>query len=225
MARIPKGDRQDERLQMVRLQIANRGIDDEYVLEAMRRIPRELFIPPDMREHAYADSALPIAESQTISQPYIVALMTQALRLSPGDKVLEIGTGSGYAAAILGFIVREVYSLERHQPLAERAQKLLDQIGIRNVNVIHADGTQGWPDAAPYDGIVVTAGAPEVPEPLIEQLTAGGHLVLPVGKHTTSQHLLQIHKEPDGSLKRSDLGPVRFVPLVGEHGWGAEDRE
>ncbi len=220
MARIPKGERQDERLQMVQLQIAHRGIDDECVLEAMRRIPRELFIPKDMREHAYADSALPIAEGQTISQPYIVALMTQSLKLSPDDKVLEIGTGSGYAAAILGFIVREVYSLERHEPLAERSKELLQQIGIRNVQVIHADGTNGWPEQAPYDGIVVTAGAPEVPDPLIEQLTIGGHLVLPVGKYTTSQHLVQIRKETDGSLKRNDLGPVRFVPLVGKHGWG-----
>jgi protein-L-isoaspartate(D-aspartate) O-methyltransferase len=204
---------------MVRLQIANRGIDNEYVLEAMRRIPRELFIPADIREHAYADSALPIAAGQTISQPYIVALMTQALRLSPGDKVLEIGTGSGYGAAVLGCIAREVFSLERHAPLAERADELLDQIGIHNVNVIHTDGTNGWPEAAPYDGIVVTAGAPEVPAPLIKQLSVGGHLVLPVGKHTTSQQLMQIRKEADGSLERNDLGPVRFVPLVGKHGW------
>ncbi|MGD2163309.1 MAG: protein-L-isoaspartate(D-aspartate) O-methyltransferase [Anaerolineales bacterium] len=222
MTKIPKGERQDERLQMVRHQIENRDIDDELVLEAMRRIPRELFIPPDIRAHAYADSALPIAEGQTISQPYIVALMTQALEPSPADRVLEIGTGSGYAAAILGLIVREVYSLERHAALAEKADELLQQIGICNVHVIHADGTNGWPEASPYDGIVVTAGAPEVPEPLVEQLAVGGHLVLPVGKHTTSQHLMQLTKTPDGSLEQDDLGAVRFVPLVGKHGWDAE---
>lgn len=219
MSEIPKGERQDERLQMVRLQLENRGIDDEYVLKAMRTIPRELFIPPHMREHAYADSALPIAERQTISQPYIVALMTQSLNLTHEDRVLEIGTGSGYAAAVLGFIAREVYSLERHAPLAEQADELLHQIGIQNVQVIHADGTNGWPEAAPYDGIVVTAGAPEVPEPLVEQLAVDGHLVLPVGSRTTSQHLMQIRKKTDGSLERHDLGPVRFVPLVGKHGW------
>lgn len=207
---------------MVRLQIAKRGVDDEHVLEAMRRIPRELFIPPDMRVHAYADSALPIAESQTISQPYIVALMTQALELSPSDRVLEIGTGSGYQSAILGVIAREVYSLERHAPLAERADKLLKQIGIDNVQVIHSDGSEGWLDAAPYDAIIVTAGAPQVPEPLVEQLAVGGRLVLPVGSHTTSQHLLKIVKKTDGSLQKNDLGAVRFVPLVGKHAWGQE---
>jgi protein-L-isoaspartate(D-aspartate) O-methyltransferase len=219
MARIPKGERQDERLQMVRLQIEHRGIDNEHVLEAMRHIPRELFIPPDMRDLAYADSALPIGEGQTISQPYIVALMSQALDLSPDDCVLEIGTGSGYQAAILGFIVRQVYSLERHAVLAEHADELLNQLGILNLQVIHADGTHGWPEAAPYDGIVVTAGAPEVPQPLVEQLAVDGHLVLPVGKQSTSQQLMQIVKKPDGSLEQNDLGPVRFVPLVGDHGW------
>jgi protein-L-isoaspartate(D-aspartate) O-methyltransferase len=219
LSNIPKGDRLEERLQMVRLQIEPRGIDDENVLEAMRRVPRELFLPPDVREHAYADSALPIAEGQTISQPYIVALMTQALELSPDDRVLEIGTGSGYAAAVLGFIAREVYTLERHASLAEHADEILEMIGIDNVNVIHADGTNGWPKAAPYDGIVVTAGAPHVPAPLINQLTVEGHLVLPVGSHTTSQHLMQFTKKPDGSLEQVDLGAVRFVPLIGRHGW------
>jgi protein-L-isoaspartate(D-aspartate) O-methyltransferase len=219
MMKIPKGERSKERERMVRLQIEKRGISDRYVLEAMRRIPRELFIPPNMREHAYADSALPISEGQTISQPYIVALMTQALELSPDDRVLEIGTGSGYAAAILGYIAREVFTLERHTALAEHAEKLLVRIGIQNVNVIHADGSNGWPEAAPYDGIVVTAAAPEVPEPLIDQLAFNGHLVLPVGSRTTSQDLIQIHKETDGSLVHSDLGPVRFVPLIGNHGW------
>lgn len=219
MSKIPKGDRQEERLQMVRLQLEPRGIDDENVLEAMRRVPRELFLPPDMRKHAYADSALPIAEGQTISQPYIVALMTQALQLSPDDRVLEIGTGSGYAAAILGYIAHQVYSLERIAPLAKHAEETLNRVGIDNVNVIHADGTNGWPQAAPYDGIVVTAGAPEVPQPLIDQLAPRGRLVLPVGSHTTSQHLMQFHKLPDGSLDSSDLGAVRFVPLIGNHGW------
>ena len=222
MSRIPKGDLQEQRLHMVRLQIAKRGIDDEYVLEAMRRIPRELFIPPDMREHAYADSALPIAEGQTISQPYIVALMTQALELSPPDRVLEIGTGSGYQAAILGYLARAVYSIERHAPLAERADELLKQLGIDNVQVIHLDGTEGWSDAAPYDGIIVTAGAPEVPEPLVDQLAVGGRLVLPVGSHTTNQQLFKLVKKTDGTLQKYDLGAVRFVPLVGKHGWGQE---
>lgn len=217
--KIPAGGRRKERLKMVRTQIARRGIKNEDVLDAMRAIPREFFLPPELRPHAYADNALPIAEGQSISQPYIVALMAEALDVSHGDRVLEIGTGSGYAAAVLGCIAREVITLERLPSLAHHARSILAQLGYENIQVIQADGTGGWSEGAPYNAISVTAGAPDIPAPLVEQLVAGGNLVLPVGSAATRQDLIQCHKAADGSIEQRDLGRVRFVPLIGKHGW------
>ena len=204
---------------MVRRHIAARGIRDPAILEAMRTIPREAFLPPRLAEFAYEDCPLPIAEGQTISQPYIVALMTAALELRPEDRVLEIGTGSGYAAAIVGRIAREVWTIERHQSLAEAAAARLREVGCHNVHVLHGDGTLGWPEHAPYDAIVVTAGGPDVPEALLQQLAAGGRLVIPIGADRSLQRLVRVKRMASGRLEREDLGDVRFVPLIGAQGW------
>jgi protein-L-isoaspartate(D-aspartate) O-methyltransferase len=204
---------------MVERQIAGRGVRDPRVLEAMRTVPREAFVPENLAEFSYDDTPLPIAEEQTISQPYIVALMAEALELGPGDKVLEIGAGSGYAAAVLSRMAREVYAIERHESLARAAQARLARLGLTNVHVFHGDGTLGWPDQAPYDGIVVAAGGPEVPPALLEQLAAGGRLVIPIGPDPRTQNLLRVRHRRDGSEVREDLGPVRFVPLIGAQGW------
>jgi protein-L-isoaspartate(D-aspartate) O-methyltransferase len=217
------GDLSRERESMVRTQIAARGVRDPAVLEAMRRVPREAFLPPELEEFAYIDSPLPIEQGQTISQPYIVALMTVALELRPGDRVLEIGTGSGYAAAILARLAREVYTIERHEALARRAATRLAHLGCSNVLVRHGDGTLGWPEHAPYDAIVVTAGGPSVPEALVEQLAPGGRLVIPIGEDRTLQHLLRVTRDGDGRLRREMLGDVRFVPLIGAQGWAVEE--
>jgi protein-L-isoaspartate(D-aspartate) O-methyltransferase len=210
-----------ERERMVERQVAARGVRDPAVLEALRAVPREAFLPEDLREFAYSDTPLPIAEGQTISQPYVVALMTAALELSPGDRVLEIGTGSGYGAAVLSRVAAEVYTVERHEALAERARETLGSLGFTNVHVLHGDGTLGWPEHAPYDGISVTAGGPSVPRALVEQLAGDGRLVIPVGDETSHQRLLRLRRRPDGGLAREDLGAVRFVPLVGAEGWDA----
>ncbi len=215
-------DSRDKREQMVRDQIAGRGVRDSAVLEAMRAVPREAFLPPELEEFAYHDTPLPIAEGQTISQPYIVALMTEALQLRPGDRVLEIGTGSGYAAAILGRVASEVYTIERHEELAAVATRRLRELGFHNVRVRHGDGTLGWPEHAPFDAIVVTAGGPKVPRALLEQLAVGGRLVIPVGEEKDLQTLLRVMRTPDGRLVEEDLGGVRFVPLIGAEGWQAE---
>ena len=204
---------------MVARHIAARGIQDPAVLEAMRTIPREAFLPPELAEFAYEDAPLPIAEGQTISQPYIVALMTAALELRPGDRVLEIGTGSGYAAAVLGRVARDVYTIERHGPLAEAATARLRELGFQNVHVRHGDGTLGWDEHAPYDAIVVTAGGPDVPHALLRQLAVGGRIVIPVGEDRSLQRLVRVTREADGSLRHEDLGDVRFVPLIGAQGW------
>jgi protein-L-isoaspartate(D-aspartate) O-methyltransferase len=214
-----------EREEMVRSHLAARGIGDRAVLEAMRTIPREAFLPPELAEFAYEDTPLPIAAGQTISQPYIVALMTETLELGPHDRVLEIGTGSGYAAAVLGRVAGEVYTIERHADLADAAAARLRALGFDNVHVLHGDGTLGWPDHAPYDAIVATAGGPAVPPALLEQLAPGGRLVIPVGEDRTLQTLLRITREADGSLRREELGGVRFVPLIGAAGWAAETPE
>jgi protein-L-isoaspartate(D-aspartate) O-methyltransferase len=211
-----------EREDMVRTQIAARGVRDPAVLEVMRRVPREAFLPPELEEFAYVDSPLPIEQGQTISQPYIVALMTAALQLGPGDRVLEIGTGSGYAAAVLAGIAREVYTIERYEDLARVAAARLAHLGVSNVSVRHGDGTLGWPEHAPYDAIVVAAGGPRVPEALVEQLAPGGRLVIPVGEDRALQQLVRIVREGDGRLRRETLGDVRFVPLIGAEGWAAE---
>jgi protein-L-isoaspartate(D-aspartate) O-methyltransferase len=211
------------RERMVREQLAGRGIRDAAVLEAMRTVPREAFLPPGVAEFAYEDHPLPIAAGQTMSQPYIVALMTAALGVDRNDRVLEIGTGSGYAAAVLGRVAREVYTVERHGELADAAAARLRALGFDNVHVRHGDGTLGWPEHAPYDGIVVTAGGPDVPGALVEQLAAGGRLVIPVGEDRTLQTLVRITRGADGRLTREDLGDVRFVPLIGVQGWDAEE--
>jgi protein-L-isoaspartate(D-aspartate) O-methyltransferase len=211
------------RARMERTQVAARGIRDPAVLEAMRTVPREAFLPSELAEFAYEDHPLPIARGQTISQPYIVALMTAALELRPHDRVLEIGTGSGYAAAILGRVAREVYTIERHGELAEAAAARLRELGFRNVHVLHGDGTLGWREHAPYDAIVVTAGGPDVPEALLAQLAVGGRLVIPIGEDKALQTLVRVTREADGRLRQENLGDVRFVPLIGAQGWAEEE--
>jgi protein-L-isoaspartate(D-aspartate) O-methyltransferase len=206
-----------ERKDMVRWQIKARGVTDERVLEAMRAVPRHCFVPEHMRGSAYRDSPLPIGQGQTISQPYIVAYMTETLELAGGEKVLEIGTGSGYQAAILAHIAGEVISVERLARLAEEARNTLSDLGYDNVRVVVGDGTEGWPEEAPYDAIMVTAASPDVPEPLREQLADGGRLVVPVGPRHTQQ-LVRIRREGD-AFRREHLLDVAFVPLIGEHGW------
>jgi len=211
-----------ERARMVRTQLAARGIRDARVLAAMASVPREAFLPPELEEFAYEDHPLPIAEGQTISQPYIVALMTAALAIGPNDRVLEIGTGSGYAAAVLGHMAREVFTIERHAALSALAATRLRDLGYAHVHVTHGDGTLGWAEHAPYDAIVVAAGGPEVPEALVAQLAVGGRLVIPVGDEKSMQTLVHITRAADGSLRREDLGDVRFVPLIGAQGWADE---
>ena len=201
---------------MVEGHIARRGVRSGLVLEAMRTVPREKFLPPDLQEFAYEDAPLPIAEGQTISQPYIVALMVEALALEGGEKVLEIGTGSGYAAAILSRIAGSVYTVERIGQLAEKAAAVLADLGYGNVHVLHADGTRGWADHAPYDAIVVAAGGPEVPESLKAQLKIGGRLVIPVGRDRRFQELVRVVRVAEHDYRTEDLADVRFVPLVGE---------
>ncbi|MDP8248137.1 MAG: protein-L-isoaspartate(D-aspartate) O-methyltransferase [Candidatus Tritonobacter lacicola] len=215
------GDRwRREREDMVARQLMARDIRNERVLEAFRAVPRHEFVPPDMRSGAYADHPLPIGSGQTISQPYMVALMTQCLELTGGERVLEIGTGSGYQAAILAVLAREVYTVERHESLAMRASPLLDV--YPNVHVKVGDGTEGWPEHAPYDGIIVTAGAPEAPPPLMDQLADGGRLVIPVGG-SFSQTLMVFTRRGKRCDKRTVCGCV-FVPLVGKHGWKGQGR-
>ena len=198
---------------MVRDQIQSRGIRDPLTLAAMRKVPRHLFVPADHAFEAYADHPLPIGHRQTISQPYIVAFMTEALRLRGGETVLEIGTGSGYQAAVLAEIVRKVYTVEIVEPLANEARERLSRLGVHNVEVRSGDGYQGWPAAAPFDGIIVTAAAPRVPEPLKEQLQEGGRLIIPIGDD--SQNLLLVTRRGDRFEEQRVL-PVRFVPMTGQ---------
>jgi protein-L-isoaspartate(D-aspartate) O-methyltransferase len=209
------------RMRMVEKQIAGRGVSSELVLNAMRRVPREVFVPEAVRELAYQDSPLSIGEGQTISQPYIVASMVEALGLNGGEKVLEIGTGSGYAAAVVAEIAAQVYTIERIEELAQSARTTLNENGYEKVQVIHADDTLGWPEQAPYDAIVVTAGGPEVPESLKSQLKTGGRLVIPVGKDLYNQKLIRVTRVSQSEFRSEDLEYVRFVPLIGEEGWKA----
>ncbi|HEX9799569.1 MAG TPA: protein-L-isoaspartate(D-aspartate) O-methyltransferase [Thermoanaerobaculia bacterium] len=206
------------REQMVDEQIAARGVRDPLVLRAMRRVPRELFLREALEEFAYQDTPLPIESDQTISQPYIVAYMTAALSLSGGERVLEIGTGSGYAAAVLAAIADSVYTVERYANLAASADARLTRLGYTNVHVLHGDGTLGWPEHAPYDAIVVDAGGPEVPSSLREQLTIGGRLVIPVGPTARQQRLVRITRIDEHRYEQEELLAVAFVPLVGEEG-------
>ncbi len=208
---------QKARDRMVETQLAGRGISDQRVLDAMRKVPRHFFVDEALQEQAYSDHPLPIADKQTISQPYIVALMTEKLELQGHEKVLEIGTGSGYQAAILAELAQRVFSIERLPGLAYRANQALRKLGYTNVIVRVSDGTLGWPDEAPFDGIIVTAGAPKVPQPLVDQLAMGGRLVVPVGDRL-SQSLMLVERVPEG-IRRADLGGVRFVDLVGKWGW------
>jgi protein-L-isoaspartate(D-aspartate) O-methyltransferase len=202
-----------QRRQMVEQQLRARGLRHEGVLAAVGRVPRHEFVPEAERDQAYADRPLPIGHQQTISQPYIVALMTEVIDPRPGQKVLEIGTGSGYQAAVLAELVGEVYTIELLAALAEPAQARLKQLGYRNVHVRTGDGYKGWPEAAPFDAIVVTCGAEHVPEPLFAQLKVGGTMVIPVGETDGVQSLRLIQKGPRGERRSRDLLPVRFVPL------------
>jgi protein-L-isoaspartate(D-aspartate) O-methyltransferase len=207
------------RREMVEKAIVARGVRSELVLGAMRSVPREAFLPHQLREFASAGSPLPIEEGQTISQPYIVAFMTEALALQGGERVLEIGTGSGYAAAILAEIAGDVYTIERIGQLAEKAASTLADLGYDNVHVLHGDGTKGWPEHAPYDGIIVAAGGPKIPESLKEQLKIGGRLVIPVGRDPKIQELVRVTRISENEYRREDLADVRFVPLIGHEGW------
>ena len=204
-----------KRTQMVQKDIQGRGVKDPKVLEAMGKIPRHLFVDESFKEKAYADHPLPIGEGQTISQPYVVALMTEALRLRPEDRVLEIGTGSGYQAAVLADIVKEVYTIEIRKPLAESASKRLWELGYKNIQVRCADGYFGWEEVAPFDAVMVTAASNHIPPALLKQLKEGGRLIIPVGSTTFHQTLTLVTKEK-GDLQVEQLGGVIFVPLIGE---------
>jgi protein-L-isoaspartate(D-aspartate) O-methyltransferase len=214
---MPKDERAEERLRMVKTQIAARGVKDERVLTAMRSLPRHLFIPAAYRDVAYSDCPLPIGKGQTISQPYIVAVMTELLAIQPEDRVLEIGAGSGYQAAILGRLAKSVISIERIPDVAEMAQENLARLGISNVKIVIGDGTLGYPEQSPYDAVLITAATPDVPPPLIEQIAEGGRLVAPVGSRDL-QELVRVTKR-EGQVTRQFFGGVVFVPLLGRHGW------
>jgi protein-L-isoaspartate(D-aspartate) O-methyltransferase len=205
------------RIRMVEYQIEARGIHNPRVLDAMREIPRHLFVPPEFRESAYQDRPLPIGKGQTISQPYIVAMMTELLEIGPGDKVLEVGTGSGYQAAILAKLARFVVTIERLPEIASAAEKLFESLNISNVKVITGDGTEGYPPEAPYDAIIVTAATPDIPPPLTRQIADRGRLVAPVGSRDL-QNLIRIRRHGD-LIDRESYGGVVFVPLLGRYGW------
>jgi len=199
---------------MVETQIVARGVRNPRVLEAMRNVPRHLFVDPSQRDQAYEDHPLPIAGNQTISQPYIVALMTELLELAPGEKVLEIGTGSGYQSAVLSKLARQVFTIEIVPELARSASEKLAELGYKNVTVKEGDGYRGWPEHAPFDAIIVTAAPERIPQPLLDQLAPAGRMVIPVGGFF--QELKVFHKEKDGRITEKDILPVRFVPMTGE---------
>jgi protein-L-isoaspartate(D-aspartate) O-methyltransferase len=213
------------RSQMVETQVERRGIRDHRLLDAMREVPREAFVDEGFEEFAYEDSPLPIGEDQTISQPYIVARMIEAAEVRPLDRVLEVGAGSGYAAAVLGHLAGKVYAVERHASLATSASASLDRLGYDNVIIRVADGTQGWQEYAPFDAIIVSAGGPDIPDALKQQLAIGGRLVIPIGSEQTSQALVKVTRTGEADFAQEDLEQVRFVPLIGEHGWQEDDRE
>lgn len=207
------------RRRMVDQQLKRRGIRDSRVLEAMIRIPRHFFVDEAQAAQAYLDSPLPIGYGQTISQPFIVALMVEALRLQPTDRVLEIGSGSGYQTAIVASLAAEVVAVERVEPLFQKGRENLARLDFQNIHLILDDGTLGWPALAPYEAVIVAAGGPRVPQPLIDQLAPGGRLIVPVGPTKTSQKLTLVIKDMAGALSREILGDCRFVALVGHHGW------
>ncbi len=210
-----------QREEMVKRQIEARGIADPAVLAAMRKVLRHLFVSEALMDQAYGDYPLPIGEQQTISQPYIVAEMTQALQLSKDDRVLEIGTGSGYQAAIIAEIAFRVYTIERIHPLFVKTRGLFDRLRYHNIVSRYSDGTTGWADQSPFDAIIVTAGAPEIPPVLIRQLAKGGRLIMPVGDQHV-QELVKLYRDKDG-IHQARLGGCRFVKLIGEHGWHDEN--
>ena len=205
------------RLKMVEEQIISRGIQDPKLIVAMQKVPRHLFVEEALQNQAYNDHPLPIGEKQTISQPYIVALMTEALQLKGNERILEIGTGSGYQTTILAEMAEKVFSVERIRSLAIKARRLLYELGYFNVEIKIFDGTYGWVEKAPFDAIIVTAGSPDIPQPLIDQLAIGGRLVIPLGDQSL-QDLIRITKTEKG-IKREDLGGCRFVKLIGRYGW------
>lgn len=210
-------DFEEQRQWMVEHQLREWGIRDSRVLEAMATVPREAFVPEDERDAAYYDGALPIGEGQTISQPFVVAHMTEMLELLGDELVLEVGTGSGYQAAVLSLLAREVHSVERIESLAQRARETLQSLGITNVQVHVGDGSKGWPEHAPYDAILVTCAGPSVPPPLVEQLADGGRLIIPVGPRGM-QELVLVRRIANDIVKEK-RAPVAFVPMIGEHGW------
>jgi protein-L-isoaspartate(D-aspartate) O-methyltransferase len=207
------------RANMILTQLKERGIKDTAVLQAMNTIPRETFVSAPHKGMAYQDNPLPIPANQTISQPYVVALMISLLALKPDHRVLEVGTGSGYAAAILSQLVKTVYTIERHQTLIDYAQECLQTIGCENIYIHHGDGTQGWPEHAPYDGIIVAAGGPTIPTALRQQLAIGGRLIMPVGKEQRRQDLIRLTRISQDQFRKKNFGPVAFVPLIGHEGW------
>ncbi|MBJ7501199.1 MAG: protein-L-isoaspartate(D-aspartate) O-methyltransferase [Sphingopyxis sp.] len=217
-------DIEDRREAMVDYQVAARGVTDERVLTAMRMVPRERFVPDELAEFAYEDTPLPIEAGQTISQPYIVARMLEAAEIQSDDRILEIGVGSGYAAAVMSRIARRVHAIDRHEELADLARERMAALGYDNVVIRSGDGTRGWPENAPFDVILVAAGGPAIPVPLREQLALGGRLVIPVGA-ADEQRLMRVTRIGDDSYVEDDLGGVRFVPLIGKHGWGSAERE
>jgi protein-L-isoaspartate(D-aspartate) O-methyltransferase len=206
------------RRRMIEEQVIGRGVKDPRVIEAMTKVPRHLFVPEALAAQAYSDFPLPIGERQTISQPYMVALMSEALLLKGGEKVLEVGTGSGYQAAVLALLARQVFSLERIPALARQARRTLDACGYARVNVRVTDGTFGWDEEAPFEGIMVTAGAPSVPQPYLRQLALGGRLLIPVGDRN-AQVLVRVTRTGERNFREERLVGCRFVPLVGGHGW------
>jgi protein-L-isoaspartate(D-aspartate) O-methyltransferase len=212
-------DMVSNRERMVTRQLARRGVSDSYVLDAMREVPREAFVPEGLQEFAYEDTPLPIEAGQTISQPYVVALMIEAAEIRPGDQVLEIGAGSGYAAAVIGQIAAQVYAIERHEALSQLARDRMARLNYGNVEIRMGDGSRGWPEAAPFDAILVAAGGPAIPQALKDQLDIGGRLIMPVGKGHREQRLVKVIRRNATHFEEEDLGGVMFVPLIGEHGW------
>lgn len=212
-------DPSQQRERMVQQQVAGRGVQDARTLDAMRRIPREEFVSTALREFAYDDSPLPIEAGQTISQPYIVGLMIAEAQLRPGERVLEIGAGSGYAAAVMAAIVDQVFAIERMPQLAAIARERFARLGYHNIALRVGDGTRGWPEQAPFDAILAAASGPEVPDALLRQLARGGRLVMPIGSTREQQHLVLVTRSGTDCFVRRELGEVRFVPLIGEHGW------